>query len=223
MIMVIVIVMFIIFVVFIGIFFCVFIVFFYSYVGCYIEGIGFCVFIGKSIYDFEMIFEFCVSYCFGYKYMVIQYSVECFCGNMFYLIVIEVVQGDCFMICVGNEFQYCGGFNRFELYVQEDIEVLVVFFQLEVVGNWIFYQCRIEGSLGCVLVVEIYVVDIMIFEFCVDFCVGYIYFGIEYVRECFCGNFFGVGLIEVFVVECFMICVGNGLQFCGVGNCLSIY
>ncbi|KAK4670179.1 uncharacterized protein QC763_209370 [Podospora pseudopauciseta] len=195
----------------------------YSYAGCYTEGTGSRALTGKSTYDSEMTLEFCAGYCSGYKYMATQYSAECFCGNTLHSTSTEAAQGDCSMTCAGNEFQYCGGPNRLELYVQEDVEAPAAPSQPETVGNWTFYQCRTEGSPGRALAAETYAADTMTLESCADFCAGYTYFGTEYARECFCGNSFGVGSIEAPAAECSMTCAGNGSQFCGAGNRLSIY
>ncbi|KAM3472564.1 hypothetical protein MY5147_005243 [Beauveria neobassiana] len=59
---------------------------------------------------------------------------------------------------------------------------------------------------------------------CSRFCSGFAFFGLEYGRECYCGNAFNSGAVETSESECSMLCPG-GMQcdYCGAGNRLSVY
>lgn len=58
---------------------------------------------------------------------------------------------------------------------------------------------------------------------CQAYCSAYTYFGVEYARECYCGNSFGTGSTLVADSDCSMTCAGEAAEFCGAGNRLSVY
>lgn len=63
----------------------------------------------------------------------------------------------------------------------------------------------------------------MTLESCAAFCSGYTYFGVEYARECYCGNSFGAGSVVAPATDCNFPCAGNSTEYCGAGNRLSVY
>lgn len=60
-------------------------------------------------------------------------------------------------------------------------------------------------------------------EACASFCGGYIFFGVEFGRECYCGNSLLAGSTTATDGRCNMQCLGNSVQICGGGNGLSLY
>lgn len=65
--------------------------------------------------------------------------------------------------------------------------------------------------------------DGMTLEKCGTFCAGFTYFGVEYSRECYCGNSFNAGSVKTAASECNMLCAGSKCTYCGAGNRLSVY
>ena len=63
----------------------------------------------------------------------------------------------------------------------------------------------------------------MTIEKCYAACDDYKLFGLEYGRECYCGNELRGGSQEVLGAQCNMKCAGNPAQFCGAGDRLNIY
>lgn len=67
----------------------------------------------------------------------------------------------------------------------------------------------------------------MTVESCVNFCStgsnAYVYAGVEYAQECYCGNYFFSGATNVSLSDCDMACTGNSGEFCGAGNRLDIF
>ena len=63
----------------------------------------------------------------------------------------------------------------------------------------------------------------MTLEACQAFCSAYTYFGVEYSRECYCGNSFNAGSVAAPATDCSMTCMGAPSQYCGAGNRLSVY
>ncbi|KAM7223227.1 putative fungistatic metabolite [Rhypophila decipiens] len=91
------------------------------------------------------------------------------------------------------------------------------------VGNFNFYGCRTEGTGIRALSGATFASDTMTLESCRAFCAAYTYFGVEYSRECYCGNSFNAGSLPAAAGDCSMTCMGNALEFCGAGNRLSVY
>lgn len=63
----------------------------------------------------------------------------------------------------------------------------------------------------------------MTLEMCETSCLGYTYWGTEYGRECYCGNFFNTGSVPAAATDCSFPCAGNANETCGAGNRLSVY
>jgi hypothetical protein len=62
----------------------------------------------------------------------------------------------------------------------------------------------------------------MTVEKCISLCHGYTYVGVEYGRECYCGNSFESGTTAP-DSDCSFTCPGNAFEFCGAGDRLTVY
>ena len=65
----------------------------------------------------------------------------------------------------------------------------------------------------------------MTVESCITFCDDndYIYAGLEWYQECYCGNFILNGGAETTSSDCSFPCTGDATEVCGAGNRLSMY
>jgi WSC domain len=63
----------------------------------------------------------------------------------------------------------------------------------------------------------------MTLDLCATFCGGYIFFGVEFGRECYCGNTLLASSTTATDGRCNMQCLGNSAQICGGSNGLSLY
>ncbi|KAH9946755.1 hypothetical protein B0H21DRAFT_388973 [Amylocystis lapponica] len=65
----------------------------------------------------------------------------------------------------------------------------------------------------------------MTVESCVDYCnsQSYIYAGVEYAQECYCGNALDNGGSSAIASDCNSPCTGNADEICGAGDFLSLY
>jgi hypothetical protein len=91
------------------------------------------------------------------------------------------------------------------------------------VGTWNWYGCQTEATGARALSGKSFAADTMTLESCASFCAGFNYFGVEYARECYCGNSFNTGSVPAPASECSFTCKGAPQQFCGAGNRLSVY
>lgn len=83
--------------------------------------------------------------------------------------------------------------------------------------------CYTEATSGRALSEASYYDDLMTVQKCEAVCAGYTYMGLEYHRECFCGDFFNIGSVKTLYSECSFECPGDNTQKCGAGNRLNVY
>ncbi len=82
--------------------------------------------------------------------------------------------------------------------------------------------CYVDNANGQrALSVSSYADDGMTVETCAAFCSGSQYFGLEYGRECYCGNVFTSQPADS--ADCSFPCAGNSTETCGAGNRLNVY
>jgi hypothetical protein len=152
------------------------------------------------------------------------------------------------MLCNGNQSEFCGGPSRLDVYdYQLGAPVSTSAgpvasttgpvasttgpsgstptgpTQPAAVGNWLWYGCQTEATNMRALSATTFAADTMTLEACAAFCSGYTYFGVEYARECYCGNSFNQGSIPALSTDCSFTCAGNANEYCGAGNRLSAY
>lgn len=83
--------------------------------------------------------------------------------------------------------------------------------------------CYTEATSSRALTGKSYFDDLMTVEKCMSACTDFKYFGLEYGRECYCGNSFSEGSVETQLSDCSFTCPGDTNQNCGAGNRLDIY
>ncbi|KAK4452274.1 putative fungistatic metabolite [Podospora aff. communis PSN243] len=195
----------------------------FSFLGCYNEIPNGRALSGASYASgSDMTLDSCAAFCSDFKYFATQYAAECYCGNSLSSLSAEVSVSDCSMPCSGNPLQYCGAGNRLQLYQRDDVTVVTPSHPAQI-GSWIFDGCRTEATGTRALSGAATASSTMTLEVCAEFCEGFAYFGAEYGGECYCGNGFAEGSVEVAEGECGMVCNGDAGSWCGAGNRLSVY
>jgi hypothetical protein len=96
-------------------------------------------------------------------------------------------------------------------------------YQPEEVGAWNYLGCFTDAPAQRALTGAATGSDQMTLAMCAEYCKDYIYFGVEYSAECYCGNTLGKGSVSAPQAECNMICSGLECNYCGAGNRLSLY
>ncbi|CAG8960213.1 hypothetical protein HYFRA_00012731 [Hymenoscyphus fraxineus] len=93
------------------------------------------------------------------------------------------------------------------------------------VGLYNYAGCYTEPSSVRALSSAFYPTDSQTVELCVAACSNtpYKYAGLEYSRECWCADSFGLGSTLVSDNDCSMSCAGDKYEYCGGGNRLSVY
>ncbi|KAK0632014.1 hypothetical protein B0T14DRAFT_490452 [Immersiella caudata] len=224
----------------------------FVHLGCYSEGTTGRTLThgvsGATIPGSEMTVDRCTAACLNANYLLagVEYGGECFCGN-------TISNGGapaagCNMLCNGNSSEYCGAGNRLNVYTRGQLPSITAtptstgtasstsslsglapepteteISQPPAVGNYEWFGCRTEATGVRALSGATYASDDMTLQSCQAFCSSFTYFGVEYGRECYCGNSFNAGSVAAPASDCSMTCPGNPFQYCGAGNRLSVY
>ena len=92
-------------------------------------------------------------------------------------------------------------------------------------GNDVFGYagCYAEPPGGGRALSTLYANDLLTANMCFAQCPSSNYVGLEYGRECWCGNTLNIAVVKKPDTECSMLCKGNALEYCGAGSRLNIY
>ncbi|KAL0932353.1 uncharacterized protein CTRU02_213306 [Colletotrichum truncatum] len=194
----------------------------FDYKGCYTDNVPYRVLSGKVIKDPAMTLEMCAAACknSGYSWFGVEFSTECYCGMALDKASTSTAAAECSMACSGNSSQSCGGANRLSLFARPDVadsnkasNGLINGFQ--------YSSCWSDKVDDRSLKAVDYRNDDMTIEKCAARCQGFSYFGLEYSRECYCGDQLGGQAAPE--RECGMLCVGAPDQWCGGPDRLNVY
>jgi hypothetical protein len=174
---------------------------------------------GQSV----MTIALCTSACQqgGYNISGAEYAGECYCGTQFLNGGAPAVDGSvgCDMLCNGNSSEYCGGPSRLNVYAQPYVPPPP--------AGWNALGCYTDTQASRTLNTTEYLNVAMTIEVCTSACqtAGFIYAGLEYADECYCGNALqnGGGPAPDGSVGCNMPCNGNSLETCGGPNRLNLF
>ncbi|KAI5862768.1 heme peroxidase [Durotheca rogersii] len=95
----------------------------------------------------------------------------------------------------------------------------------ETLGGYTLLGCRTESTVQGVRALggAAFAYDSMTLEACMNNCTGYIYWGTEYGRECYCGDSLHQTSEDAPLADCNMVCGGDATQYCGAGDRLELY
>ena len=216
----------------------------YAYLGCYSEATqgralsG----LGNPIAGNTVTPEACAKGCAKYTYFGVEYSGECYCGNIINkgsALVAGKTPDDtqCNMKCNGNSTELCGGPNRLNMYKKgtsasasgtaaqtSSTSVPAGPTAVQTVGAYAFQGCYSEATTGRALTEAAFYSAKMTIEMCATDCKGHTYFGVEYGQECYCGSEPAAGSAKVDDQDdCSFECPGDDTELCGAGNRLNMY
>ncbi|KAM4065728.1 WSC domain-containing protein [Hirsutella rhossiliensis] len=228
----------------------------YESQGCWTEATNSRALLGSGSADDKMTLESCAKFCDGFKYFATEYGRECYCGNSLQQGSVKASnENDCSFPCAGDASEYCGAGNRIQLYKigatpspstapdtsstgsgsSKGLPDTPTVTSSPIVwpgnANFTFYSCVLEPSNGRLL--ELQVLDDgknMTIDRCLRKCWSYSWAGVEYGRECWCGDKLNLAGIDgatpgknVTKTECDMLCPGDKKVYCGAGVRMSLY
>ncbi|KAF7334401.1 Copper radical oxidase [Mycena venus] len=177
--------------------------------------------------DAKMTIEACTSYCDGkgFKYSGLEYGKECYCGA-------NAPSGgpgnaaDCNMPCSGNTEESCGAGCRKRVYSKEPESQPASALCTAAPAPWDYQGCYPDKRTDRILSDATYTDgQNMSIEACTSYCCtgGYSYAGMEYGKECYCGNYLRAQDVAANPADCNMQCTGNATESCGAGNRIQVY
>jgi hypothetical protein len=188
--------------------------------------------------DSGMTLQACATFCAPWKYMGVEYGVECWCGAHISTTAAGAAGTDCYMPCGGNSTQTCGGPRRLSMYSnRQQVGPVEPWEIADRFGNSGFVNCYIETAQNQgtprTLAAASYASDNMSLQLCQDFCITrgtqlvgapFAYWGVEFGRECYCGSAVTSGATAVDRDQCEqLLCSGNSTQVCGGHDRIAVY
>lgn len=209
----------------------------WAYQGCYIDPPGRAMAGAPGSPSSSMTPQRCIATCIanGFKVAGLEYSEECFCGNALNNAASKTAESECNMPCAGDSSQLCGAGNRLSLYSDGDFPIwpIPVAKDEDLPGDWEYKGCVFDNANPYILEwlwedAPNYDSSEMTIDFCLERCqrFGYSAAGVEYGRQCVCGD---LGAVEargdVWKDDgfCSMPCPGDRNYTCGAGNHISYY
>ncbi|KAL8830298.1 MAG: hypothetical protein Q9191_001507 [Dirinaria sp. TL-2023a] len=186
----------------------------YIYSGCYTEATNQRALTGKSYFDDAMTVEKCAAACVAYSRFGVEYGRECYCGDSLNSGSVMAPESDCSFPCPGNATETCGAGNRLDVYRKTDAP-----------GDLTYTAkgCYTDDPNNRALAATSSVNDAMTVEVCSATCEAYAYFGVEYFRECYCGNVLSSSSVPAPAAQCDSPCGGNKAEACGGNSRLDLY
>lgn len=185
---------------------------YYPY-GCYTEGERGRALNGAVKSDSKMTYDLCANFCIktqGSTLFGVEFGGECYCGNELTAGSVPVSSG-CNMACSGDSTQTCGGNNRLNLFGK-------------ISKPYYPHGCYTEADGRRALNGAVVFDSAMTYDMCARFCIttrGYSLFGLEFGKECYCGNEL-IGSLPV-LSGCTMACSGDSTQACGGSNRITLF
>ncbi|WWC88965.1 uncharacterized protein L201_003880 [Kwoniella dendrophila CBS 6074] len=177
----------------------------------------------------------CAAFCGsnGYTLAGLEYASECWCGSILTNgASLAKTSTGCTLKCSGDSTSICGGGNAITLLaVQSALTTLstnLTSTPITLPAGWnpASSSCISEAKSGRALTGATYASDSMTIGSCLNFCSskGFSYGGLEYARECYCGNSLVNGAsLDQTSGQCSMTCQGDAAHTCGGSNAIQLY
>ncbi|KAI1339416.1 WSC-domain-containing protein [Xylariaceae sp. FL0016] len=199
----------------------------YKYLGCANEIPGRAL-TGLSYSDDKMTIESCQAFCTKNNAPLsgVEYGRECYCGR-YIASPAALGANNCNMNCGGNSKQMCGGYGRVSIF--NNTNPLSMASAPKTSGTWQYQSCYMEPQNGRALDTLIKADDKMTVDMCTSACAAakYPFAGLEYGRECWCGQTKNPNIQDASdpqcAMQCDMPCGGNSKQICGGRLTMSLY
>ncbi|KAF2816474.1 WSC-domain-containing protein [Mytilinidion resinicola] len=176
--------------------------------------------------------ESCLDACeaAGYSLAGVEYSRECYCGNTLIGNNQPISDATCNMPCSGNANELCGGPGALNLYIKDNYPFTTgPAFALASYKGYAKTQCWEDPDISNRILPTTPSTPLngnaMTVEKCIDACTadGYSSAGLEYARECYCGNVaYPIGQ-STDISDCDMACLGDASENCGGRNRMIVY
>ncbi|KAJ0165994.1 WSC domain-containing protein [Colletotrichum tanaceti] len=165
----------------------------------------------------------CTSACAaqGYPYAGLEFGRECWCGTGIQNGGKPIAAESCNMACTADKTQYCGGAAAINIYKNDKLQVGG---PSVIPDGWSSKSCYTDSPSSRALSYKVPSFDTFSAAQCVSKCAGlnYLYAGLEYGSECYCGNTIDNGNGPA-ASGCDMSCAGNRADTCGGAGRINVY
>ncbi|KAG8818964.1 hypothetical protein FRC18_012255 [Serendipita sp. 400] len=199
--------------------------------GCWTDNVGGQRALDKNLGGFDDMTPYkCQTLCDaqGFSLAGVEYGRECFCGNTIFgnnRPSIDI----CTMTCSGDAGRTCGGPDAISIYGRDDFQYTTgPASALASYNEFANPRCWHDSASSRILTSHPSTgipADQMTVQKCIDGCAaaGFSSAGLEFGRECFCGNASSPLADTAEMNECNMPCLGDASEFCGGPNRILIY
>ena len=125
----------------------------------------------------------------------------------------------CTFPCPGNAAETCGSGGHLTTYAKTG----TLSSAPSTLSTYGSLGCYTEATAGRALSSAAFADDDMTIEMCAGKCAGFTMFGLEYQRECFCGDALNAGSVATSQFDCKYSCMGNQSETCGGDWRLNVY
>jgi len=162
-----------------------------------------------------MTVEMCSAFCSNKKFKLfgLEYGRECYCSDSNTGPAAHPT--DCSFPCPGDASQKCGAGNRLNVY-----ENALYVARKPATLDTPYFGCFVDQGARA-LPDNLLGADDMTGAKCAAHCAGYEYFGVEYGRECWCGN--NPPKLKAPEAECSFPCAGDDTELCGAGGRINVW
>jgi hypothetical protein len=199
--------------------------------GCWVDAVNGRI-LGRQLPDdSDMTLASCVSACdeLGFSIAGAEYHSQCFCAQQIGNGGKKAASDDeCNTSCLGNPSESCGGPNRMSIFSIGEPKVVGPPAPVQAVGDWTYQGCSLDNVNQKRTFPWQLIFDTMEPSDCLNACAefGYMVAGLEYGRECYCGDIPDIakaGSSFVDDSQCNVVCAGDASAICGGGSRMSTY
>ncbi|KAJ7119891.1 glyoxal oxidase N-terminus-domain-containing protein [Mycena crocata] len=205
----------------------------WTYVGCFVDNAHGRIVANQEPDDAKLTIDSCVDTCKAQNFTLAaaEFADQCFCGDELIAGATSAPEPDCNMGCAGNSTELCGGGSRMSVYsTSKNVTILPVPVaqNTSIPGSWTYQGCLMEADGTRVLPWQNIYPSNNSATTCLSQCAafGYEAGGMEFGRECYCGDITDVEAAGVkFAPEsdCNLPCTGDPIHLCGGGARIQYY
>lgn len=202
----------------------------YTSKGCISEPQNARALAAKTFNDAAMTVELCATGCAGYAYFGLEYFHECYCSNFIAPGSLPLASDKCSLPCDGNAQQTCGGNWALSLYSFDSASSSSTTTSSSAPtattpasSTFTADGCYTDSVASRALTGAQFFDDGMTVAICQSICSNFAIFGVEYGRECYCGNSLNGGSVQAASADCYFPCAGDPTATCGAGDRLNLY
>ena len=193
--------------------------------GCFKDSASSRFLIGPSFTSDTMTPQICNAWCAEreYRFSGVEYGRECFCDWTF-TVYTDTPSTACTMPCAGDASQLCGGAGAIQVYSTDGVT-----YPTPVNGfperGWSYAGCMTDDPANRTLARRVESGPILSSRICNRACqlAGLTFSGLEFGKECWCGNSVNSAATYANHFDCRMRCEGTPGEICGGVNRMDVY